>query len=122
MCEHAGLSTGSNQFMQTEMEDKEQRKLLLQYSDQLRLSMAGNLQDYQLENSEVNMHRPKQDPSSHWDPYLNPFSHAISIQDPPCRLTALCTNAASSSVMDYVHRMYASPLYASKAALLLYQY
>ena len=32
------------------MTEKEQEQLLLQYTDQLRLSMAGNLQDYQIEN------------------------------------------------------------------------
>ena len=36
--------------MQGEMGPKEQQDLLLQYSDQLRLSMAGNLQDYQMES------------------------------------------------------------------------
>ena len=32
------------------MTEEEQEQLLLQYTDQLRLSMAGNLQDYQIEN------------------------------------------------------------------------
>lgn len=36
--------------MQDEMTEEEQKQLLLQYTDQLRLSMAGNLQDYQTEN------------------------------------------------------------------------
>ena len=49
----AGLSTASNQFMQKEMADKEQKRLLLQYTDQLRLSMAGNLQEYQTESFEA---------------------------------------------------------------------
>ena len=49
----AGLSTASNQFMQDEMADKEQKRLLMQYTDQLRLSMAGNLQDYQTESYEA---------------------------------------------------------------------
>ncbi|KAL3160116.1 cytochrome c oxidase subunit 1 [Trebouxia sp. C0010 RCD-2024] len=45
-----GLGTGSNQFMQGEMAPQEQQDLLLQYTDQLRLSMAANLQDYQMES------------------------------------------------------------------------
>lgn len=56
-CKHyplpAGLSTASNQFMQDEMAEKEQKRLLLQYTDQLRLSMAGNLQDFQTESFEA---------------------------------------------------------------------
>lgn len=51
----AGLATSSNQFMQGEMGPKEQKDLLLQYSDQLRLSMAGNLQDYQMESFKASM-------------------------------------------------------------------
>lgn len=39
--------------MQDEMTEEEQKQLLLQYTDQLRLSMAGNLQDYQTENCKV---------------------------------------------------------------------
>ena len=39
--------------MQDEMADREQKRLLLQYTDQLRLSMAGNLQDYQTETCEA---------------------------------------------------------------------
>ena len=39
--------------MQAEMGAEEQQGLLLQYSDQLRLSMAGNLQDYQLQSSKA---------------------------------------------------------------------
>ena len=48
-----GLSTASNQYMQDEMSGEEQKELLLQYSDQLRLSMAGNLEDYEMEDHKV---------------------------------------------------------------------
>ena len=48
-----GLSSASNQYMQDEMSGEEQKELLLQYSDQLRLSMAGNLEDYQMEDHKV---------------------------------------------------------------------
>ena len=41
--------------MQNEMAEQEQQQLLLQYSDQLRLSMAGNLQDYQLHSSQASV-------------------------------------------------------------------
>ena len=50
---NAGLATASNQFMQDEMSDKAQKELLMEYSDQLRLSMAANLQDYHMENFKV---------------------------------------------------------------------
>lgn len=49
-----GLSTASNQYMQSEMSAEAQKELLMQYSDQLRLSMAGNLVDYELEDYKVN--------------------------------------------------------------------
>lgn len=51
----AGLGTGSNQFMQGEMAPQEQQDLLLQYTDQLRLSMAANLQDYQMESCKASI-------------------------------------------------------------------
>lgn len=41
--------------MQDEMANKEQKRLLLQYTDQLRLSMAGNLQDYQTESFQASV-------------------------------------------------------------------
>ena len=56
-CVSAGLSTASNKFMQEEMSAEAQQDLLLEYTDQLRLSMAGNLQDYQMENYKVLSHR-----------------------------------------------------------------
>ena len=39
--------------MQEEMSAQAQQELLLEYIDQLRLSMAGNLQDYQMESYKV---------------------------------------------------------------------
>ena len=48
-----GLSTASNQYMQKEMSEQDQKELLLQYSDQLRLSMAGNLENYEMEDYKV---------------------------------------------------------------------
>lgn len=41
--------------MQDEMSDKAQKELLMEYSDQLRLSMAANLQDYHMENFKVSV-------------------------------------------------------------------
>lgn len=43
-----GLGTASNQFMQEGMSEKARRDLVMEYTDQLRLSMAANLQDYHL--------------------------------------------------------------------------
>jgi len=49
----AGLGTASNQFMQEGMSEQARRELLLEYTDQLRLSMAANLQDYHMHSFQV---------------------------------------------------------------------
>ena len=49
----AGLGTASNQFMQEGMSEKARRDLVMEYTDQLRLSMAANLQDYHLQSFQV---------------------------------------------------------------------
>ena len=49
----AGLGTASNQFMQEGMSEKARRDLVMEYTDQLRLSMAANLQDYHLHSFQV---------------------------------------------------------------------
>lgn len=49
----AGLGTASNQFMQEGMSEEACRDLLMEYTDQLRLSMAANLQDYHMHSFQV---------------------------------------------------------------------
>ncbi len=49
----AGLGTASNQFMQEGMSEEARRGLLMEYTDQLRLSMAANLQDYHMHSFQV---------------------------------------------------------------------
>jgi hypothetical protein len=49
----AGLGTASNQFMREEMSEEARRDLLMEYTDQLRLSMAANLQDYHMQSFKV---------------------------------------------------------------------
>ncbi|DBA74854.1 TPA: cytochrome c oxidase subunit 1 [Trebouxia sp. C0005] len=45
-----GLGTASNQFMQEGMSEEARRDLLMEYTDELRLSMAANLQDYHMQS------------------------------------------------------------------------
>ena len=49
----AGLGTATNQFMQGGMSEEACKDLLMEYTDQLRLSMAANLQEYYLQSFEV---------------------------------------------------------------------
>ena len=49
----AGLGTASNQFMQEGMSEEARRDLLMEYTDELRLSMAANLQDYHMQSFQV---------------------------------------------------------------------
>ncbi len=49
----AGLGTASNQLMQEGMSEEGCRELLMEYTDQLRLSMAANLQDYHMHSFQV---------------------------------------------------------------------
>ncbi len=47
------MGTASNQFMQEGMSEEARRDLLMEYTDQLRLSMAANLQDYHMHSFQV---------------------------------------------------------------------
>jgi len=49
----AGLGTASNQLMQEGMSEGARRDLLMEYTDQLRLSIAANLQDYHMQSFQV---------------------------------------------------------------------
>ncbi len=49
----AGLCRASNQFMQEGMSEEARWDLLMEYTDQLRLSMAANLQDYHMHSFQV---------------------------------------------------------------------
>ncbi len=49
----AGLGTASNQLMQEGMSEEACKDLLMEYTDQLRLSMAANLQDYHMHSFQV---------------------------------------------------------------------
>ncbi|DBB17520.1 TPA: Cytochrome c oxidase subunit 1, variant 3 [Trebouxia sp. C0006] len=50
-----GLGTASNQLMQEGMSEEACKDLLMEYTDQLRLSMAANLQDYHMHSFQGEM-------------------------------------------------------------------